>query len=115
MSEQTGLGKIEQRLLREAIEEASHEITAAIRTFVRVVRQYMPYDQEQENINQYNEWVKSMFFYCGGTDTWYGNKGVHLSDDFMKHVPECVLDRLLTDAVNQFLNSVDKKYAAEEI
>lgn len=101
------LGKIEQRLLKEAIEEASRQIKPAILTFIEVIREFMPYDQKTEDINQFNEWVKNMFYYCDGTGaSLYGNKGVYVSDDFMKAVPECVLDKLLTDAVSKFMNSV---------
>jgi hypothetical protein len=107
MSKFDELGKIEQRLLKEAIEEASRQIKPAILTFIEVIREFMPYDQKTEDINQFNEWVKNMFYYCDGTGaSWYGNKGVYISDDFMKSVPECVLDKLLTDAVSKFMGSV---------
>lgn len=96
MSEKLTTSKIEQIILERAKKEFTEELYQATSDFARVLNRYTPFDEEQAE--EFKAWVLS--FLCIGS-------GIGIRYDYMEQLPEYIQERLLNDAVRDFINAID--------
>lgn len=109
MSEKLTTSRIEQMLFDKAKKEFVEELYQAISDFADVLNRYHPFNKEKAE--EFKAWVLS--FLCIGVPYIGGGIGVKIN--YMEQLPEYIQERLLNNAVRDFINSIEIKQFDNEL